>query len=76
MEEEQGARYPDALLKSKTKEELIQIVKLMEEEIGMLDFLLKEYEAAQTAIGSAMEEKLSDLMMNGGIYVTDKIGDA
>lgn len=76
MGEKQQNRYTDEHLNSKSKQELIQIIKLMQEEVDMLDFLLREYEASQSALGSAFEEKLSDLMMNSGLYITDKIGDA
>ena len=58
--EEYIRRYSADLLKDKSKEELIEIIELLQDEASMLDFLLREYEAAQTSLGAALEEHLAD----------------
>ena len=55
-------RYPLDLLKSKSKEDLIHIVESLQEEVAMLDFLLKEYEAMQESMGKAVKEKIQETM--------------
>ncbi len=51
-------RYPVEILKTKTVDELIEIIFSLQEEIAMLDFLINEYEEMQSAFGKAMKEQL------------------
>ncbi len=56
MSEDQ--KYPVEILKTKTVDELIEIIFSLQEEIAMLDFLINEYEEMQSALGKAMKEQL------------------
>ena len=56
MSEDQ--KYPVEILKTKTVDELIEIIFSLQEEIAMLDFLINEYEEMQTALGKAMKDQL------------------
>ncbi len=51
-------KYPIELLQRKTKEELIQLIGDLQEEVAMLDFLIAEYEGMQEAMGKALKEGL------------------
>ncbi len=51
-------KYPVEILKTKTVDELIEIIFSLQEEIAMLDFLINEYEDMQQAFGEAMKEQL------------------
>tara|TARA_R100001015_G_C4597948_1_gene153025 strand:- start:292 stop:513 length:222 start_codon:yes stop_codon:yes gene_type:complete len=51
-------KYPVEILKTKTVDELIEIIFSLQEEIAMLDFLINEYEEMQSALGKAMKEQL------------------
>lgn len=59
---DEDKKYPLDLLKSKSKEDLIQIIDSLQEEVAMLDFLLKEYEAMQASVGKALKKKIEDTM--------------
>lgn len=55
-------KYPIEVLNRKTKEELIEIVGDLQEEILMLDFLLEEYEASQESLGTLLKEQIAEHM--------------
>jgi hypothetical protein len=57
-------RYPLEILQQKSKEELIEIIGNMEEEVAMLDFLIAEYEAMQESIGKAIQDGLTEHLKN------------
>ena len=60
MSEKSEKKYTLELLKSKTGEELIEIIDSLQEEVAMLDFLIAEYEGAQASLGKAIEEQLAE----------------
>ena len=68
-------KYPLDLLKSKSKEDLIQIIDSLQEEMAMLDFLLKEYEAMQESMGKAIKEQITE-SMNTIVLDNTEIGEA
>tara|TARA_Y100000592_G_C5478345_1_gene323746 strand:- start:4396 stop:4617 length:222 start_codon:yes stop_codon:yes gene_type:complete len=67
-------KYTKEILESKTKEELINLVLLLEEEKELLNFLIDEYENAQQSLGKAVESHLSDYLQN--IVTTKTVGEA
>ncbi len=66
-------KYTQELLAKKTKEELIDLVLLLEEEKALLNFLIDEYENAQQSLGQAVESQLADYLKN---MVTKTVGEA
>tara|TARA_R100000008_G_scaffold70355_1_gene47931 strand:- start:684 stop:905 length:222 start_codon:yes stop_codon:yes gene_type:complete len=66
-------KYTKELLEKKTKEELIELVLLLEEEKGLLNFLIDEYENAQESLGKAVESQLSEYLSS---MVTKTVGEA
>ena len=66
-------KYTKEILEKKTKEELIDLVTLLEEEKALLNFLIDEYENAQQSLGKAMESQLSEYLQS---MVTKTIGEA
>lgn len=68
-------RYPLELLKSKSKDELIEIVENLQEEVAMLDFLIAEYEASQASLGEALKEQIEE-HINTTVLSNMKTGEA
>ena len=67
--------YPVEILKTKTKDELIELVSLLQEEVAMLDFLIREYEASQESLGKVMGEQLAE-HMSSMVLSNTKTGEA
>ena len=67
-------KYTKQILGKKTKEELIDLVLLLEEEKGLLNFLIDEYENAQQSLGKAMESQLSEYLQD--MITTKTVGEA
>ena len=57
-------KYPLELLQGKSKDELIEIVENLQEEISLLDFLIAEYEGAQSSLGEALKDQLTEHINN------------
>ena len=53
-------KYPLELLQKKSKEELVELVDNLQEEVAMLDFLIAEYEASQASLGEALKEQITE----------------
>ena len=70
---EEKPKYTKELLERRTKEELIELVLLLEEEKALLNFLIDEYENAQQSLGKAVESQLSDYLKT---MVTKTVGEA
>ena len=66
-------KYTKELLERRTKEELIDLVLLLEEEKALLNFLIDEYENAQQSLGKAVESQLSEYL---NTMVTKTVGEA
>jgi len=52
-------KYPLEILQEKNKDELIEIIDNLQEEVAMLDFLIAEYEASQASLGEALKEQIT-----------------
>ena len=70
---EEKPKYTKELLERRTKDELIDLVLLLEEEKALLNFLIDEYENAQQSLGKAVESQLADYLKN---IVTKTVGEA
>tara|TARA_B100000287_G_scaffold434949_1_gene501090 strand:+ start:913 stop:1137 length:225 start_codon:yes stop_codon:yes gene_type:complete len=70
MSEEKKVYTPD-LLQSKSKEELIQLIIMLQEEVAMLDFLVGEYESMQEAMGKAIEKGMVEHLKNTPLSNTE-----
>jgi len=57
-------RYSKESLQNKSKDELIDLVDMLQEEVAMLDFLIAEYEAMQESVGKAIKEGLVEHYKN------------
>ena len=57
-------RYPKEMLQGKTKDELIELVDMLQETVAMLDFLIAEYEAMQESVGRSFKDKLVEHFKN------------
>lgn len=57
-------RYPKEMLQGKTKDELIELVDMLQEEVAMLDFLIAEYEAMQESVGKAIKDGMVEHFKN------------
>ena len=67
-------KYPKELLEKKTKEELIALIEVLEDEVALLDFLVTEYENSQQSLGKAFEEQMKEYIEN--TVLGKAVGDA
>ena len=67
-------KYPKELLEKKTKEELIALIDVLEDEVALLDFLVTEYENSQQSLGKAFEEQMKEYIEN--TVLGKAVGDA
>ena len=66
MSEDQ--KYPVEILKTKTVDELIEIIFSLQEEIAMLDFLINEYEEIFESLEIRVTSRLNLVKKNDGLY--------
>jgi len=67
-------KYPKEILEKKTKEELIELIGVLEDEVVLLDFLVTEYENSQQSLGKAFEEQMKEYIEN--TVLGKAVGDA
>ena len=64
MSDKEKQNYTREMLEGKSKEELIKLVEVLQDEVAMLDFLIAEYEAMQEAMGRAIEKSMVEHLKN------------
>tara|TARA_Y100001963_G_scaffold12210_1_gene15411 strand:- start:257 stop:469 length:213 start_codon:yes stop_codon:yes gene_type:complete len=67
-------KYKKEDLEKKTKEELIKIIEEQTDEIFMLQFMLDEFENAQSSLSSAVNETLQDYLKQ--MVIGKTVGEA